>query len=270
MSSRTASRLSSRTASRHPRLYLVLGVATAVVLAAAVVLIATGSRGRARPAGAPSATLVAAARASKIPGLVPDPYAPQSYPEPANAPPHADAVTPHQAALATTVAPGAPSDAEVRAELQQLAAIERAQRAHPHPGTIDQATGTVTPPHGLPPVIDAVIAGANAIATFPYRYGGGHLSFVDNAYDCSGSVGYALAAGGLLSGTVVSGQLENWGVPGPGRYLTVYANAGHTFMYVDGLRYDTVGRSGIFGTRWQTGPPPEGVAGFVVRHWPGL
>ena len=71
-----------------------------------------------------------------------------------------------------------------------------------------------------------VIAGANEIADFPYVYGGGHASFVDNAYDCSGSVSYALAAGGLLSAPETSGQLESWGAPGPGRYITVYANAG--------------------------------------------
>jgi hypothetical protein len=113
-----------------------------------------------------------------------------------------------------------------------------------------------------------VIAGANAIATFPYVYGGGHASFVDNAYDCSGSVSYALAAGGLVGVPLTSGDLESWGVPGPGKYISVYANAGHTFMYVDGLRYDTSGRSGVFGTRWQTAP--RTLAGFVVRHWPGL
>jgi hypothetical protein len=117
-------------------------------------------------------------------------------------------------------------------------------------------------------VIARIIAGANAIATFPYVFGGGHASFVDTAYDCSGSLSYALAAGGLLTAPVTSGDLESWGVPGPGKYLTVFANPGHTFMYVDGLRYDTSGRSGVFGTRWQTAP--RSLGGFVVRHWPGL
>ncbi len=114
-----------------------------------------------------------------------------------------------------------------------------------------------------------MISGANAIADFPYVYGGGHASFVDNAYDCSGSVSYALAAGGLLSSPLTSGDLEQWGVAGPGKYITVYANAGHTFMFIDGLRYDTSGRSGVFGTRWQVGVGHE-QGGFVARHWPGL
>jgi hypothetical protein len=91
---------------------------------------------------------------------------------------------------------------------------------------------------------------------------------VDNAYDCSGSVSYALAAGGLLSAPETSGELESWGAAGPGRYITVLANAGHTYMYVDGILYDTAGRSGVYASRWQVGSVDN--SGFVVRHWPGL
>jgi hypothetical protein len=91
---------------------------------------------------------------------------------------------------------------------------------------------------------------------------------VDNAYDCSGSVSYALAAGGLLSVPETSGALESWGAPGPGKYITVYANAGHTYMYVDGILYDTAGRSGTYASRWQVGGTDN--SGYVVRHWPGL
>ena len=135
------------------------------------------------------------------------------------------------------------------------------------------ADGTVAPRAGIPLVIAQVIAGANAITNFPYVFGGGHASFIDTAYDCSGSVSYALAAAGLLPAPETSGSLESWGAPGPGRWLTVYANAGHTYMFVDGLRYDTSGRTGVFSTRWQTGPDPgagASNAGFVARHYPGL
>ncbi len=128
--------------------------------------------------------------------------------------------------------------------------------------------GTIPIPADVPEVIQKVIAGANAIADFPYVYGGGHASFVDNAYDCSGSVSYALAAAGLLSAPETSGTLESWGAPGPGRYITVYANAGHTYMYVDGMLYDTAGRSGVYASRWQVGAVDN--SGFVARHWPGL
>jgi hypothetical protein len=99
-------------------------------------------------------------------------------------------------------------------------------------------------------------------------FGGGHASFVDNAYDCSGSVSYALAAGGLLAAPLTSGELEGWGAPGPGRYITVYATAGHTYMYVNGIMYNTAGRSGTYASRWQAGAVDNG--GYVARHWPGL
>jgi cell wall-associated NlpC family hydrolase len=120
----------------------------------------------------------------------------------------------------------------------------------------------------VPEVVQKVVAGANEIADFPYVFGGGHASFVDNAYDCSGSVSYALAAGGLLSAPLTSGELEHWGAPGPGRYITVYANAGHTYMYVDGIMYNTAGRSGVYASRWQVSGVDN--SGFVVRHYPGL
>jgi len=120
----------------------------------------------------------------------------------------------------------------------------------------------------VPETVQKVIAGANEIADFPYVFGGGHASFVDNAYDCSGSVSYALAAGGLISSPETSGELEHWGAPGPGRYITVYANAGHTYMYVDGVLFDTAGRSGVYASRWLVGSVDN--SGFVVRHPPGL
>ncbi|MEA2298463.1 MAG: peptidoglycan DL-endopeptidase CwlO [Solirubrobacteraceae bacterium] len=224
---------------------------------------ATGSTRRHNGGGAP--TRLASTHGSR--GLVADPEAAQSSPLPAGSATHVTAITPGQAALATTVSPGAPSDAQVKAELQQMQAAQKAAEAAAAPGGIS-AAGTVTPPRNGPAPIARVIAGANAIATFPYVFGGGHASFVDTAYDCSGSLSYALAAGGMLSQPVTSGDLMTWGVPGPGRYLTVFANPGHTFMYVDGLRYDTSGRSGVFGSRWQTAP--RSLAGFVVRHWPGL
>jgi hypothetical protein len=201
---------------------------------------------------------------------VPDPEAARSFPAPASAR-HKTAITPSTAAEAA-VAPGAPSDAEVRRELGQMHAAERAaQRQTLTPVAGGQSiggNGTITPPPGVPAVIAQVIAGANAITDFPYVYGGGHASFVDNAYDCSGSVSYALAAGGLLSAPETSGSLESWGAPGPGKWITVFANAGHTYMYVDGILYDTAGRSGVYASRWQVGAVDN--SGYVARHWPGL
>jgi len=204
---------------------------------------------------------------------VADPEEASSFPAPGTVH-HKAAATPEKAGE-VVVAAGAPSDAVVRRELAQMQAVERAaqhsrqQRLTPVAGGESiGGSGAIPIPTNVPEVVQKVVAGANAIADFPYVFGGGHASFVDNAYDCSGSVSYALAAGGLLSAPDTSGTLESWGAPGPGRYITVYANAGHTYMYVDGILYDTAGRSGVYASRWQVGAVDN--SGYVVRHWPGL
>jgi cell wall-associated NlpC family hydrolase len=223
------------------------------------------------PSG-PTVGAVGRSAKSDPPGVakeVADPLEADSYPAPASVR-HASAATPAKAGEAI-VAAGAPSDAEIRSELKQMQAVEQsARRTHKLDLTPVPVggNGTIPIPADVPEVVQKVIAGANEIADFPYVYGGGHASFVDNAYDCSGSVSYALAAGGLLSAPETSGQLESWGAPGPGKYITVYANAGHTYMYVDGILYDTAGRSGVYASRWQVQPTDN--EGYVVRHWPGL
>jgi peptidoglycan hydrolase CwlO-like protein len=127
--------------------------------------------------------------------------------------------------------------------------------------------GMVQPPPGAPAAVAEVIAAGNAIATLPYIWGGGHGSFQANGYDCSGSVSYALAAAGLVSAPMVSGDFESWGAPGPGQWITVYANAGHVWMQVAGWRFDTVALASS-GTRWAQGGGE--FSGFVARHPPGL
>ena len=127
--------------------------------------------------------------------------------------------------------------------------------------------GMVQPPPGAPAAVREVIAAGNAIATLPYIWGGGHASFQADGYDCSGSVSYALAAAGLVSAPMVSGDFESWGEPGPGRWITVYASDGHVWMEVAGWRFDTVALAED-GTRWAQGGGE--FAGFVVRHPAGL
>jgi hypothetical protein len=129
------------------------------------------------------------------------------------------------------------------------------------------ADGTATPPAGAPQVIVDLFTAANNIATLPYRYGGGHKSFTDTAYDCSGSVSYALHGAGLLDYTMDSTMLESYGDAGPGQWITIYANADHTFLTVAGVRFDTSGQTAA-GTRWQ--PAERSTKGFVVRHPRGL
>jgi peptidoglycan hydrolase CwlO-like protein len=117
-----------------------------------------------------------------------------------------------------------------------------------------------------PAQVQEVVAAANAIAYTPYIWGGGHASFESSGYDCSGAVSYALHGGGLLESPLDSTGLETWGEAGPGKWITVYANAEHAWMVVGGLAFDTVGGPG---PRWHESwvDSPEG---FIVRHPPGL
>jgi peptidoglycan hydrolase-like protein with peptidoglycan-binding domain len=110
------------------------------------------------------------------------------------------------------------------------------------------------------------IAAANRIATKPYRYGGGHGSFDDTGYDCSGSVSYVLHGAGLLDAPMASSAFMTWGAPGPGKHITIYAKPDHMFMTINGRRFDT-GYGGN-GNRWASGSRPT--AGYTVRHPPGL
>ncbi|HEX8102153.1 MAG TPA: peptidoglycan-binding protein [Solirubrobacteraceae bacterium] len=121
--------------------------------------------------------------------------------------------------------------------------------------------------HGLPIAVRRVIAAGNRIAHKPYRYGGGHASFSDSGYDCSGSISYALHGGGLLAAPLDSTQFMRYGAPGRGRHITVYAKPSHAFMVVHGRRFDTSGQS-TTGSRWQWSK--RSAAGYTVRHPPGL
>jgi cell wall-associated NlpC family hydrolase len=160
-------------------------------------------------------------------------------------------------------------EAKAAAEAARAAAAARAlDAAGTRVGGLAVDTGgMVQAPPGAPAAVAQVIAAGNAIATMPYIYGGGHGSFHADGYDCSGSVSYALAAAGLLSAPMVSGDFETYGDPGPGRWITIYANAGHVWMEVAGWRFDTVAQA-VSGTRWAQGGGE--FAGFVVRHPPGL
>jgi cell wall-associated NlpC family hydrolase len=131
-----------------------------------------------------------------------------------------------------------------------------------------ESDGMARAPANAPDAIKRVIAAGNQIARSPYIWGGGHGKWQDHGYDCSGSVSYALAYGGMLGATLTSGQLMNWGASGPGKWLTIYANGGHVFMYVAGLRFDTSGRVGDHSSRWQLAP--RSADGFAARHYPGL
>ena len=127
--------------------------------------------------------------------------------------------------------------------------------------------GSAAAPADAPPQVQQAIWAANLIQDRPYVYGGGHRDFKAKGYDCSGTVSFALHAGGLLDSPLDSGRFMRWGAAGKGQWITIYTNPGHAFMVVAGLRFDTSGAQG--GTRWQ---PANGrsYGGFVARHPPGL
>ena len=128
--------------------------------------------------------------------------------------------------------------------------------------------GLAVAPIAAPPQVQEIINAGNQIALLGYFYGGGHGTFEDTRYDCSGSISFVLAAAHLLGTTETSGELESYGAPGRGKWITIFANAGHTYMYVAGLRFDTVALA-EGGSRWSNRTGSEG-GGFAVRHPPGL
>jgi hypothetical protein len=129
--------------------------------------------------------------------------------------------------------------------------------------------GVAHPPKAVPLPVKRALWAGNRIVGKPYRRGGGHKHFEDTGYDCSGTVSYVLNKAGLLKAPETSGWFRNFGLPGRGKHITVYAKSGHVFIDIAGLRLDTGynARRGQ-GPRWSSKPRP--LAGFVARHPPGL
>ncbi|MGH2871643.1 MAG: peptidoglycan-binding protein, partial [Solirubrobacteraceae bacterium] len=160
--------------------------------------------------------------------------------------------------------------------LRQLVAAAL-QGGSPEKATLNP-DGTVTAPADAPKLVQEVIAAANQIIDTPYIYAGGHQSWKSKGYDCSGAVSYALHGGNLLSAPEDSTELESYGSPGPGQWITIYADAGHTFIVVAGLAFDTAHYGpttpGGTGPRWLQ--PADVLANlsdggdYVVRHPSGL
>jgi hypothetical protein len=126
------------------------------------------------------------------------------------------------------------------------------------------ANGRLIPPKAAPARVKAVIAAANRIRTKPYVWGGGHGRWWDSGYDCSGSVSYALHGGDFLESPLPSGPMTHWGLAGEGRWISVYANAGHAYAVIAGVRWDTSGDSSGTGPRWHTDLRDN--VGYIARH----
>ena len=130
--------------------------------------------------------------------------------------------------------------------------------------------GFAVPPKSAPPAVVDVIAAANRIAKgHPYCLGGGHGSFKSTCYDCSGSVSYALHGGDMLNVPLASSGFYGWGHRGKGSWITVYANGGHAFMTIAGLRFDTADTPGQ-GPGWAKGMGYEDPQAFQERFRQGF
>ncbi len=166
------------------------------------------------------------------------------------------------------------------ARMLQLA-VERGERAPGYapptdttlaaPATGEKATigpdGLAIAPASAPAAVRAMIAAGNKIHAMPYKYGGGHGRWNDTGYDCSGSMSYVFHAAGMLDRALDSTGFMSWGQSGKGAWVTNYANPGHSFMVIAGLRFDTSGRSDD-GSRWDV--EMRSASGYTVRHPAGL
>jgi len=127
--------------------------------------------------------------------------------------------------------------------------------------------GMAVAPASAPDEVRAIIEAGNAIATKPYKYGGGHSRWNDSGYDCSGSISYVLHAAGLLDRALDSTGFMSWGERGRGTWVTVRSNPGHAYLIVAGLRFDTSARRQT-GTRWSE--QMRSARGYRGRHPDGL
>jgi hypothetical protein len=152
-----------------------------------------------------------------------------------------------------------------------------ARQMPPAPQAVPAAAGNylrfdgryASAPRNLPVQVQYAVNAVNHIQGKPYRRGGGHASTEDNAYDCSGSVSYALIKAGLLRAPLSSGAFASYGQPGPGRFITIYVKPGeHVFMTICGLRLDTTGGQSGEGPRWRA--KPRSADGFIMRHPAGF
>ena len=148
---------------------------------------------------------------------------------------------------------------------------EQSQPAPQHGKAVIGPDGrTAIAPEDAPQPVKDAIAAANRITDKPYRYGGGHGKWEDSGYDCSGAVSYALHGGDLLDAPLDSSGLARWGQAGRGEWITVYANSGHTYVVIAGLRFDTSsgGSNNGSGPRWRD--TQRSASGYVARHPAGL
>jgi cell wall-associated NlpC family hydrolase len=217
------------------------------------------------------AAVTAVAHPEALRGSEPSPASADASPAPQRS--HPQVVEPQAGVVARTgaTAPAGDSrpvsDDQIRGELRDLKKLAAKDDLAVGSRARVLPDGRAVAPRDAPQIVRDVIRTANVIAKTPYLWGGGHGSWSAVGYDCSGSVSFALAGAGLLDAPLTSGELARWGAPGPGRWITIYANDGHVFMEVAGLRFDTGALPGA-GTRWQASG--RDASAFTARHPGGL
>ncbi|HEX7279579.1 MAG TPA: hypothetical protein VF255_08165 [Solirubrobacterales bacterium] len=197
----------------------------------------------------------------------------EARPAPKPAPTEVELPTPEEIAKDPTLLPPASAGSNGTHTPRLSSGLSReeifAHRRGDHDGSSSiLLTGVALAPPDAPEAVAGAINNANQIVGRPYVWGGGHGSFYDDSYDCSGAVSFALFGGGLIPRPLTSGELMGWGAPGKGKWITVYASPSHTFVEIAGLRFDTVGAEQGSGPRWHLAT--VSTDGFVARHPPGL
>lgn len=190
------------------------------------------------------------------------------------------AETPESPSLVNSAAPTQPETSTIVAAVKPVmlakAVVSRpslpANTSSPFVGaySLTLAGKTASATGELPYAVQRAIEAGNFLQTKPYKWGGGHGRLMDTGYDCSGSVSHVLIQAGLLNSALTSSGFARYGLPGPGKWITIYAGSGHAFMSICGLRLDTGGRGGRgeSGPRWSK--TSRGSAGWTLRHPPGF
>jgi len=245
----------------RPRLIAALG-ALIVVAVVAVIAVPRGSEPNAAPSERTSAPAAGAAAAQE-----PIPHRRPQVVEPVAGEGGGDAALPTEEGVSA----GDSAPAEAASSTGRSDKIPKYDGGPTGDAAVSEAevlkNGIALPPLDAPEEVRNIVRSGNQIARTPYLWGGGHGKWLDKGYDCSGSVSYALASGGFLNGPMASGPFMRWAKPGKGKWITIYANPGHMFMVVAGVRFDTSGTKKD-GSRWQAGMRPT--SGYAVRHPPGF
>ncbi|HUN78752.1 MAG TPA: lytic transglycosylase domain-containing protein [Solirubrobacteraceae bacterium] len=141
-------------------------------------------------------------------------------------------------------------------------------------------------PREVPPAVQAMVMAGNELQDLPYGPAGHPDPLGAVSEDCSSTVNYVLYRAGVRPlGEIVrenplAQDYVGWGLPGPGRWVTIYATTAptdHVFIVIAGLRLDTSHDGTDVGPNRDQDGPRWRILGHIptwahwsVRHPPGL